>query len=765
MNKPFFQNDLFGNPIEEPKKKIKKIPEINIKGNGKDRILIVSDKIENDNYWFIESGNYSLVEKIKELQPKKILTKGAKALDNVIGHKTSVTKINPWIDWEIPDQEYNCFIYPEYTDYAFKSRKKFKIYEPKITIDNEDLACLHLKNLQSFKSFKDKVIAIDFETSGLKPHRKGHFIYTVAITQDNLFTFSFELTEKIKPYLIQILQNENIKKVIQNSQYECKWSQVLLNTEIKGIIFDTQTASHVLDNRSYITGLKFQTYVNFGIIGYEDKIKKYLIAKEKGGNEFNTIEEADLNDILLYNGYDTYFTMLLYQKQKRLLDNHLRKGHDFFLEGNLELSKLSGIKFDKDRYEKNYNELTNKIDMLHNKIMNSKEIDNKEFNYNSEKQLRELIYDKCKWKAKNKTKSGKNSVDEETLKSFDKQFTNDILEHRKLTKIRDTYLKQFEREAVKIDDEYFIFPFFSLNNVKSYRSGSQMPNFQNIPRKDKYAQTMTRSCLIPRFGHQLLEADFKSIEVGVGCCYHFDPVMIDYITNNGDMHKDLAIQLFFKDEKTWTKEERGIAKGWIFSEFYGDTARLYSDDLKKIGYGKVTLNIWEEIQDNKELLNHLKNNGISNIYDLQKHIMNIENDFWNNRFKVYHQYKFDNWRKYKELGYIELYTGFKCTALMNFNKVNNYQIQGSAFHIALKTFIELNKFLRNNKYNSVILGEIHDSIILDIDPLELPFITRQITKIIEKIREEWKWIIVPLKVNYEITGINESWNNKKELKI
>lgn len=760
MNAPFFQADLFGNPIEEPKKK-NKIPEIIIEGKGEDSILIVSDIKPDNDYWFIKSGKYSLADTIKKLNPKKIITEGVKALDNVIGHKASVTKINPWVGREIPDQEYQCLIYPDpkSIDDILNSKRKFKIYEPYVSNYNEE------KTITMLRMYCDNdVIAIDFETSGLKPHKKGHFIYTIAITHSNLFTFSFVLTDKIKPYIIKILQNENIKKIIQNSQFECKWSRVFL-TEIKGIIFDTQLAAHVLDNRKGITGLKFQTYINFGIIGYEDNIKKYIVPKEKGGNEFNTIKEADINDILLYNGYDTYFTMLLYQKQKRLLYNHLQKGHDFFLEGNLELSKLSGIKFDKEVYEKNHKELTEKINTLHNKIINSKEmklIKEDDFNYNSDKQLRELIYDECKWKTKNKTNTGKDSVDEETLKSFDRRFTNNILERRKLCKIKNTYLERFNREAVEINKEYFLFPFFSLNNVTSYRSGS---DFQNVPRKDLYAQKMIRSCVIPRNGHQLLEIDFKQMEVGVSCCYHFDPVMIDYIINKKDMHKDLAKQLFFRDEKTWTKEERGTAKGWIFSEFYGDTARLYTDELKKIGYGKVTLNIWEEIQDSKELLNHLKENGIANIYDFQKHVINIESDFWGNRFRIYQQWKFDNWRKYKEKGYIELYTGFRCTDTMRFNQANNLIIQGTAFHIALKTLIELNKFLRHEKYDSVILGETHDSILLDVAPLEVPFIVRNVKRIIEEIREEWKWIIVPLSVDCEITGINESWDKKKELQI
>jgi DNA polymerase-1 len=459
--------------------------------------------------------------------------------------------------------------------------------------------------------------------------------------------------------------------------------------------------------------------------------------------------------------------MLLYQKQKRLIDDHLQKGIDLFHEGNLELARLSGIRFDKDKYEKNHSDLSIKINKLHEEILSSKEVklwDQEDFNYDSSKQLRELLYNKCKWKTKNKTNNGQDSVNEETLKKFDKKFTNLILERRKVIKIRDTYLKQFIREAVKIDNDYFIFPSFGLNTISSYRSTCQDPNFMNIPIRNKYAQKMTRSSLVPRKNHQLLELDFKAMEVSISCCYHKDPVMIDYIINNGDMHKDLAKQLFFRTEKTYTKDERQLAKGnFVFAEFYGDTARLYNDELKKIDYGSVTFGLWENM--NNITKEHLKTKGIKNIYDFQKHVENIEKDFWYNRFKIYNQWKFDNWRKYKELGYVELYTGFRCNSKLSFNQINNLPIQGTAFHAALKTLIELNKFLRKEKFNSVIIGEIHDSVVLDLDPLELPFIVKQINKIISDIKEEWKWLIVPLKVDFEITGINESWDKKKELII
>lgn len=817
MNKPFFQLDLFGNTIDNTpiKKKKEKNPcekcGLKIKSektyyNEKSDILVIIDyynqninyikeKLEGYNYTLtfalqcqnndnitvnqINSCRNTLKKVIEEIQPKKILTFGLYALQSLIGDKISVTNIETFAGWQIPDQDYGCFIFPnfylendenivlnnkfeEYLNVALNWNKKFKVIEPIINICNEQEAINNLINIQSLK---EETIAIDFETNALKPHKKGCEIYSISITQNNLFTFSFLLTDKIKPYVIKIFDNENIKKLFQNLQFEIKWSKEYL-TEIKNIIWDTQLASHILDNRSDITGLKFQTYINFGLVGYEEKIDKYIKSIEKSGYSFNSIKEAPIEEILKYNGYDTYFTMLLQKKQKNLIDQHLKKGFDLFLEGNIELSKLSGIRFNKDLYEKNYKELTDKINELHNKIMNSREVKlwNKEdFNYDSSDQLRELLFDVCKWDSKFKTKNDKNSVDEETLKKLDKKFTNLILERRKLLKLRDTYLSQFEREAVEINGEWFIFPFFSLNNVKTMRSASQLINFQNIPARNEYAQIITKSCLIPRRNHQLLEIDFKAMEVSIGCAYHQDPVMINYVNHNGDMHGDLANQLFFRNND-FTKYERYCAKNkFVFPSFYGSTARIFKSEHKKLGAGDITVNLWESLKD--ETKEHLKENNIFTLQDYQFHVEDIEKDFWGNRFKIYQQWKFDNWKEYKEKGFIELYTGFRLNSIMSFNDVNNYPVQGSAFHVALKTLIELNKFLRKEKFNSVIVGEIHDSIVIDVDPMELHYIAKIIKKIIAKIKEEWTWIRTELKVEFSVTPINGSWNLKEEIDL
>ena len=122
---------------------------------------------------------------------------------------------------------------------------------------------------------------------------------------------------------------------------------------------------------------------------------------------------------------------------------------------------------------------------------------------------------------------------------------DNLLRIRKLKKVRDTYLEGFLREQVN----GYIHPFFNLHLVRTYRSSSDHPNFQNIPKRDKEAMNIVRRAIFPRPGHQLLELDYSGLEVRIAACYHKDKTMLRYIGDpHSDMHGDMAKQIFIIDD-------------------------------------------------------------------------------------------------------------------------------------------------------------------------------------------------------------------------
>ena len=114
--------------------------------------------------------------------------------------------------------------------------------------------------------------------------------------------------------------------------------------------------------------------------------------------------------------------------------------------------------------------------------------------------------------------------------------------------------------------------------------------------------------------------------------------------------------------------------------------------------------------------------------------------------------------RYRKKGFLRLHTGFICSGIMRKNEIVNYPIQGSAFHCLLFTLIELDKIAQKEKWKSKIIGQIHDSILMDANPAELGRINESLQYIVkETLPKAWKWIIVPLDIEVEEYGVDKPW--------
>jgi DNA polymerase I-like protein with 3'-5' exonuclease and polymerase domains len=103
---------------------------------------------------------------------------------------------------------------------------------------------------------------------------------------------------------------------------------------------------------------------------------------------------------------------------------------------------------------------------------------------------------------------------------------------------------------------------------------------------------------------------------------------------------------------------------------------------------------------------------------------------------------------------------------MNEREVTNYPVQSTAFHCLLTSLILLNNIAKKEKWRSKIIGQIHDSAIIDLDPAEQDHVFKTCSYIMsEKMRELYPWITVPIPIEIECSGIDEPWSRKKEIKI
>lgn len=234
---------------------------------------------------------------------------------------------------------------------------------------------------------------------------------------------------------------------------------------------------------------------------------------------------------------------------------------------------------------------------------------------------------------------------------------------------------------------------------------------------------------------------------------HKDKNMIKYVSDEStDMHRDTAADIFMLSHEEVTEKLRFYAKNqWVFAQFYGDY------------YGNCAKNIWATCLDLKldsgiSVKEHLKNVGITTYDQFESHCKNVENIFWNERFKEYAQWKLEVEADYRKTGYIDLVTGFRCSGYFSKNQITNFPIQGPAFHCLLWSLIETNKLAKKEKWGTKIIGQIHDAAVFDLVPEEEEHVIKSVKEISTvKIKEVFPWIIVPLKIDFEITDIDKSW--------
>jgi DNA polymerase-1 len=406
-----------------------------------------------------------------------------------------------------------------------------------------------------------------------------------------------------------------------------------------------------------------------------------------------------------------------------------------------------------------------------------------DMNFTSDAQLGHVLFNVLKHPLadEDRTPTGRPKTDERTLRKVDLPFLRDYFDLKKLRKAQGTYLVNLLRNACG----EFVHPSYSLasggsdedakGGARSFRSSCGDPNFQNQPIRNPEIAEMIRRAYVSRPGWQLVEADFSQLEVRASCPYHKDPTLIAYVKDpTTDMHGDTAQELFFLSKKQ-VVAMRKTARDWsknrfVFPQFYGSV------------YFQCAPPLWEACSDpqyklpgtDTPLVEHLRKHGIKKLGacdpkekprpgTFEAHCKKVEDGFWNIRFPVYTRWKRAWWDKYQRLGYFDMLTGFRVANVHKRNDVINYPIQGAAFHCLLWCLIRMDKWLRKNKMRSVIVGEIHDSMLLDVHPKELQDVLHKLHAIMtEELPRAWTWINVPLEAEMEVCPVDGSWYEKRE---
>lgn len=479
-----------------------------------------------------------------------------------------------------------------------------------------------------------------------------------------------------------------------------------------------------------------------------------------------------------------------------------KDAYDLFHRGTLVLSKMEarGFCIDTEYLDRTISEVTDLIERREAKLLDSKVFKKwkKRFgektNLDSDRQLSTVLFEEMGLKPLQFTEKTKEldenkrvpSTDESHLMKFAAEvpFLKRYFGTKKLKKARNTYLVGIRRETVNgrlhtsynlaggITDEY-------KGGAASYRSSSQMPNLHNVPIRNKWMKDTLRPAFVaPDDNYHFAEIDFSGNEIKASACYNHDPNLIRYIKDKTtDMHRDTAQEMFFLDRefllenKEWSK---ATVRDWcknrfVFPQFYGSV------------WFQCAPAIWEAVEAGVKLPNsdvtvkeHLRKHGIRRLGDCDQdskpargtfahHVQEVERAFWEKRFPVYTKWKKKFYATYRENGYFDLLTGFRCSGYYRRNQVINFPVQGVAFHWLLWCLIEIEKEFTRRRLRSQLIGQIHDSIQLYVHRKEVQTVLSVCKEIMTvRLSKAFDWIIVPMETEADLSPRGGSWHEKQE---
>jgi DNA polymerase-1 len=200
------------------------------------------------------------------------------------------------------------------------------------------------------------------------------------------------------------------------------------------------------------------------------------------------------------------------------------------------------------------------------------------FNIGSTKQLGTVLFDELKLPVIKKTKTGY-STDAEVLERLAPKhpIANQLLEHRKLAKLINTYTDVLADAINPISGR--VHASYQQTTSATGRLISTDPDLQRTPVRTTEGARI-RFAFVAQDEHwKMISADWSQIELRVMAYFSGDPLLVEAFQNNLDIHRRTASQLFKVTVDEVTPPQREVAKTVNFATIYGQGANALGQIL------------------------------------------------------------------------------------------------------------------------------------------------------------------------------------------
>ncbi|MDY7102528.1 MAG: DNA polymerase I [Actinomycetota bacterium] len=351
----------------------------------------------------------------------------------------------------------------------------------------------------------------------------------------------------------------------------------------------------------------------------------------------------------------------------------------------------------------------------------------REFNVNSTKQLREILFEELELTPSKRTKTGY-STDATSLEKLRGQHViiDHLLRYREVEKLRSTY---GEALIAEIAPDGRIHATFNQTVARTGRLSSEDPNLHNIPVRSELGRNF-RKAFVPGEGFELLVADYNQIELR--CIAHLaeDPGLIAAFEAREDIHTATAARVFDVEPDAVTLDQRSKAKMVSYGLAYGMEAYGLGQRLNiPTGEAAVILEAYFEAFPSVKAY--------------------MDSTVAEARERGYTETLFGRRRQIPELS-----SGNYRIRQAGERQAMNAGIQGLAADIFKVALVNLDRELEEADARSRLILQVHDEVILEVAPEEKDDIA---TVTFETMANAFE-LRVPLEVNL---SFGRSWADAK----
>jgi len=523
--------------------------------------------------------------------------------------------------------------------------------------------------------------------------------------------------ERLRP----LLESTACRKVGHNLKYD---RSVLLNHGINldGIVHDTMLQSYVLDSTAtrHDMDTLAKKYLDYDTIHYEDVAGK--------GAQQISFAEVDIDTATRYAAEDADITLRLHLHLWQLLtrDGGLQTVYEQIempLLPVLSRMERNGVLIDAGVLRRQSVVLTQEMRRVEEA---SYVAAGQSFNMSSPKQIQAILYEQMNLPVLARTPKGQPSTDESVLQDLAQSYDLPrlILEYRGLSKLISTYTDKLPQLINPRTGR--VHASFHQAVASTGRLSSSNPNLQNIPVRTESGR-MIRQAFIARPGCQILSADYSQIELRIMAHLSGDAGLLAAFTQNLDVHRQTAAEVFGVPHEAVTDTQRRAAKAINFGLIYGMSAFGLA---RQLGIGRA---------EAKDYV-----------------------DRYFARYPTVKEFMEQTKIAAREQGYVE--TVFKRRLyLPEINSRNsarrqyaertaiNAPMQGTAADIIKRAMIVIDRRITGSKHDIRLIMQVHDELVFEVadDILE------QMRELIRLDMEQAAQLKVPLIVD---VGVGANWD-------